>query len=122
MHELSIAQSIIDTVLTALQRQPAAKLSAVHVRIGQMTDVAPDALSFGFSAITRDTPLDGAELVIESVPIRARCRNCSHPFSVSDFRFICPQCFTRDVEMVQGDELEITSIEICEPDLSTEAG
>ena len=115
MHELSIAQSIVDTVLRALEPQPDAKVCAVRVKIGQLTDIVPDALSFGFSVITPDTRLADASLVIESVPIHARCRACSQTFAVENFRFVCPHCQSRTVDMTQGDELLVASVEIEEP-------
>jgi hydrogenase nickel incorporation protein HypA/HybF len=122
MHELAIAESIVDTVLKAKVDKHLNGIRAVGVRIGVMTDIVPEALEFGFEAIVKDTALDGCSLKIERIPVRGSCRACRKFIEVEDFVFICPHCASRDLEITQGQELDITFIEIDDDDATSVKG
>ena len=121
MHELAIAESIVKTVHTEIEKAGLQKVIAVGLKIGALTDVVPEALEFGFEAITKDTSLDGVRLVIDKIPITGRCKKCESVFEVIDFAFICPKCESREIEIVQGNELDIAYIEVTE-DEETRSG
>ena len=55
---------------------------------------------------------EGAELIIERVPVRGRCRNCQHEFNIESIFFLCPNCQNANVEVIQGDELLLESLEV----------
>jgi hydrogenase nickel incorporation protein HypA/HybF len=112
MHELTLAESIVNTVKKAIQDRQQAKVQLVRVKIGQLTEIVPDALQFGFESLILDTPLAGAKLEIEQVPIVGKCEQCGHEFTVEEFMFICPKCFSSNIQLIQGDELEISNIEV----------
>lgn len=115
MHELSIAQSIVDTVLAAAAERPGSSVANIHLKIGALSDIARDALEFGFEAITRGTELEETLLEIEIVPIIARCERCHTEFEIHEYSFQCPDCGSRDVAMTQGAELDIDSITLTDP-------
>ena len=48
MHELGIANSILDGVAKEIERRPGSRPTRVGVRIGELAGVDPDALRFGF--------------------------------------------------------------------------
>jgi len=112
MHELAIAESIYRTVCEAMERNGYRSVSRIGLRIGALTDIVPDALTFGFAAIAKGTPLEATILEIESVPIRGECRDCGGKFTVEGFVFVCPHCHGRDIKMSQGDELDIAYFEV----------
>lgn len=112
MHELSIAQSIYETVLQEMERRKLPAISAVGVRVGALSGVLADALQFSFEAIIIDSPLAGCEFAIEELPVRGSCRNCGKAFVVKDFRFCCPSCQSGQIEVTQGYELEIAYLEV----------
>ena len=112
MHELALAESIVNAVKKAVENRPDVKVLQVRVRIGELTDIVPDSLQFGFESLIAETSFAGASLEIERVPIYGKCGNCGHEFTVEEFVFICPECFSTDIDMIRGDELEIVDIEI----------
>ena len=112
MHELALSESIVNIVKNEMKKYPGSKALKVAIKLGALHEIVPDALQFGFDTMTLDTPLAGAHLDIEKIPIRGRCRNCEHEFEIEEYLFICPQCYSGDVEMTQGDILEISHIEI----------
>ena len=112
MHELAIANSIMNSVLTEAERQNLRSIRAVGLRIGELTDVVPEALEFGFAAITSGTTLEGTRLEIERVPVAGLCNECHCKFDVRGFIFVCPECGSYDTAAEQGQELDIVYIEV----------
>lgn len=112
MHELSIAQSILDTVLAERESRGLEVVDSVTVRVGALSGVFPDALEFCFEAIRLETPLANTRLVIDPVPITVRCRDCAAVTKVEDFLFVCPVCDSVHVNVESGYELEVTSLEV----------
>lgn len=107
MHELAVACEIIDIVLGEMDRQGLRQIDVVALRIGALTGINADALTFGFDASVIDTPLAGAKLIIESLPVRAACRSCGKESEVEPYLFVCPHCAGHDLKIVQGEELDI---------------
>jgi hydrogenase nickel incorporation protein HypA/HybF len=116
MHELALAESIVNIVKSEMKKYPGSKALKVAIKLGALHEIVPDALQFGFDTMTIDTSLAGARLEIEKVPILGKCRSCGREFEIEEYIFICPQCYAGDIEMTQGDILEISHIEIEQPD------
>lgn len=114
MHELSIANSIVETVLQEVTRKHLPPVQAIALRIGALSSVDPEALRFGFDSIIPDTPLAKAKLEIEFVPVQGKCRTCSQEFAVEDFIFACPHCQSGQIEVTRGEELDIAYLEVAE--------
>ena len=112
MHELSIAQGLLEIIEQEARPYPGARVTRVLVRIGKLSAVVPDALRFAFEAITQGGIAEGAVLEIEEVPLTIRCHQCDEVFTIDDPFMLCPQCEGTDVEMLSGRELEIRSMEI----------
>jgi hydrogenase nickel incorporation protein HypA/HybF len=112
MHELSIANSILDAVRAEAGRRPGTRFLKVGLRVGELAGVEPDALTFCFESLVRGTELDRLALEIETRPRRQRCPRCNHAFQVEDYDISCPDCGASDTECVGGDELEMTYLEI----------
>ena len=65
MHELGIAQSILDTVTEVVSRQGAGTPTCVGVRIGPLAAVDSQSLSFCFDVLAEDSQWKGLRLNIE---------------------------------------------------------
>jgi hydrogenase nickel incorporation protein HypA/HybF len=111
MHEVSIAQSLLAIVQDESKKHGITRVTRVCVRIGSLSAIVPEALTFSFDVISERTIADGAELDIEVVPARGRCHNCSTGFEVDSFFFLCPECGRIASEIISGKELQITHIE-----------
>jgi len=112
MHELAIAQSIVDAVEAKASECNAVRVKAVRLKIGEASGVVTDSLSFCFEMLTSLEPtLAGAKLLIDSMPHRAFCHHCDHEFSVTNFVAQCPTCKEWSNEIVSGTELQILEME-----------
>ncbi len=112
MHEMGIANSILDGVAAEVRRRPGVRPLKVGVRVGELAGLDPDALRFAFEALTIDTPLAGLGLDIEYRASGSRCRDCGHEFELRNFELLCPACGSLSTERVSGDELEFSYLEV----------
>lgn len=108
MHELALTQSIVDTVST---RTNGAQVRIVHLEVGKLSGVVPDAVRFCFELVADGTTLSGATLDISEPAGEAHCRTCELIFPADDFILLCP-CGSADVELLHGDQLLIRSVEV----------
>lgn len=117
MHELSIAASIVDAVTESAAAYPGARVIQVRLRLGALASVIEDSLQFCWELATENTPLAGSALVITRLPIVVYCEACDKDVEIEGVQtFRCPQCGTQAVDLRQGRELEIDSIELDEPE------
>ena len=111
MHEMSIAGSMLEAVRAEAERHRA-HVSAVGVKIGELSGVDVESLQFCFEVLVQDTDLAPLALQIERLPWRNRCRQCARDFAVADYRTECPQCGSAETEFLSGKELEFAYMEI----------
>jgi hydrogenase nickel incorporation protein HypA/HybF len=112
MHEMSIALAVVDQVEETARAHGATAVRTVRLQVGELAGVVPDALIFSFELACAGTVLEGAELVAESVPGRARCEPCADDWAVGmPPRLCCPVCGRATAELVSGRELRITGVE-----------
>lgn len=108
MHELAITQNVVDAVVDHVGGRT---VTAVHLCVGQLSGVVPDAMRFCYEMVTESTPLAGSDLDIEQPAGQAFCRTCQRDFAVDDLILLC-DCGSADVEVVSGRELRVTSVDV----------
>lgn len=112
MHELGIAESILNRVKQESELRGGARAVKVGVRIGELSSVDPDALSFGFEALIKDTAFESLALEIDFRRRTQRCAACSREFETNMLFSACPDCGCADTRCIAGDELDIVFIEL----------
>lgn len=112
MHELGIADSILDAVRQEAESHSGLHVRAVGLRLGRFAGVDPDALRFCFESLLEDSGLEPLALELELIPRRHRCPACELEFEVNDYDFICPRCGAWSSDCVAGLEMEIDYMEL----------
>jgi len=112
MHEMGIANSVLDAVRSEARRFPGGHVCKVGVRIGELAGVDPDAMSFCFDALVRGTELEPLALEVEYCPRRHQCRSCRCSFEAALEGLACPDCGSVDSRFAGGDELELAYLEV----------
>lgn len=113
MHELSIATAVVEQAEETAREYGGAAVSAVRIRVGELSGVVADALRFSFDVARRGTAAEDALLVVEEVPARAACEPCGDVFAVGTPPLLwCPRCDTPAAGLVSGRELEVTAVEL----------
>lgn len=113
MHELAIAESIVDAVRTKAAECSAARVTSVRLKVGEASGIVTDSLTFCFEMVASLDPMvAGARLAVDTVPHRAWCRSCAAEFPVINFVARCPTCEEWSREVLSGTELQILEMEI----------
>ncbi len=112
MHELSIAENIVEIIQDHVPSSGLSRVRNVKLKIGELAGVVPDSLEFCFDAITDQTPMRDAVLVVEHVPFVIECHTCGL-VSTNDVGIIlCARCGSDETKMVSGNELLVMAIEM----------
>lgn len=115
MHEVSICQSILETIETEFENNDLESIREIHLKIGVLSCVEPDVLKHVFTYLIADTAFQNAKLFTELIEVNAECESCGHSFKVEEYKFICPQCCKPVSNITEGKELLINKIILEEP-------
>lgn len=107
MHELAIAESVVEAVV---DRLGPTRIGKVVLEIGALSGVVADSLRFCFDLVTDGTPLQGAELEIVTLPGLAQCRACGAQVELRDLLGLCA-CGSLDLQVLAGNELRIREVD-----------
>lgn len=112
MHELSIARNLIE-IAASEARKRGLTVEAVHVKIGVLSGVVPQALLYAYDIAAEGTMLAGTRLVIDEMPVRIYCPGCMLESTLEGMQnFSCPQCGVPSADLRGGRELDISSLEV----------
>jgi hydrogenase nickel incorporation protein HypA/HybF len=109
LHELAIAESV---VTIASRQADGRRVTKVQMKVGYLRQVVPSALAFGFGLLAEGTPVEGAELEMEQIPAVGRCRLCGVENRLGSFPLQCENCAGFDLEILEGEELIVESLEL----------
>ncbi|MCD6497951.1 MAG: hydrogenase maturation nickel metallochaperone HypA [Deltaproteobacteria bacterium] len=112
MHELSIAQSLVEIACDQAEQAGAKRVTRVSVLVGLLSGVVPDSLSFCFPIVCQGTAAEGAELAIQVDPAKGTCPKCGVSVELNDFVLICPSCGAFPIEVRSGRDLKVTALEV----------
>ncbi len=116
MHEMGIAMQIVEIAVSSIpDDMKNVPVERVNLKVGKMAGVVSESLRFCFDVLARDTPLSGALLNIEEIPVVARCRRCNIEWVITGPVFICKKCKSGAIDIISGRELDIVSIEMADP-------
>lgn len=112
MHELALSQGIIDVIREQAAVQGFTRVKTVRLVIGTLSHVEPEAIEFGFDAVSRGTIAEGATLVIERPPGAAFCLSCEKPVPLAERFDPCPDCGGHQLVVTGGEELRVKELEV----------
>jgi hydrogenase nickel incorporation protein HypA/HybF len=112
MHEMAIAQSIVELVQDHAARDAFTCTRSIRLSIGALAHVDPQALAFGFDVVARGTVAEGAQLVIERPSGTAFCMDCSRNVEVGGHGEPCPSCGGHAWILVSGDDMRVLDLEV----------
>ncbi len=123
MHELSMAQGIINAVLETAQSNNATEVNEVTIEIGRLAMINPEQLEFILGVLIENTIIEDAEIIIEEIPIEIICNDCEfHGNAVVDDKdhyapmVKCPECESFKIEILNGKDIIVKNIVIEKPE------
>jgi hydrogenase nickel incorporation protein HypA/HybF len=113
MHEVSIAQGMLDIALGYCEKNAHSVIKSITVKIGKAAGVVPDSLQFAFETLKPGTIAENAVLIIDEVPVTGTCNSCGKHFTVDETYVIqCPLCESMSFKVETGRELNIAEMEV----------
>ncbi len=112
MHEMALMNGVFEVIERAISEHDVQRVLQVRLKVGELTNADKEALELAFEAYAKGTPCEGAELIVQRIPVKARCTICQQEFLVNNVIFSCPKCINARVEIIQGEELLLESLEV----------
>jgi hydrogenase nickel incorporation protein HypA/HybF len=113
MHEVSIAQGLLDIAINSCTSQGYSGIESIRVKVGKASGIVPDSLLFAFEAMKVGTAAEKASLTIEEIPVSGACRDCNKEFTVDEaYVTCCPHCGSSSIRVDTGRELNVDEMEV----------
>jgi hydrogenase nickel incorporation protein HypA/HybF len=112
MHEMSLAEGVLQLIEDAAREQEFAKVTAVWLEIGQLSGVEVEAMKFCFDAVTRDSIAAGARLEIIALAGTGWCMECSQTVPMAEVFGECPRCGGHRMQVTGGTEMRVKELEV----------
>jgi hydrogenase nickel incorporation protein HypA/HybF len=111
MHELSIAKELSDIVTGVAEKENLKSVTRISVCFGKMIQIVPEIFRFAMEETIKGTTSEGAEIDIEVLPVILRCKSCNSEFLMDNNMFVCVKCNSYEIDIKQGKEIYVKSIE-----------
>jgi hydrogenase nickel incorporation protein HypA/HybF len=112
MHELALAQNIIETIHQAVPPETWKDVRVVRLQVGTMAGVVPDSLQFSFTALVSGTPLEEARMEIQQIPFVVECETCGQTSTNDTGISCCGECGSGNTRIRSGTELQVVNLEL----------
>ena len=123
MHEFSVAQSVVETVIQVARQHNARQVQEVNLEVGEVALVNVDQLGWHIQMLIQGTIAEGMNLKWTNVPTMIRCMGCGYEggvryeekdptthFAVPTFG--CPQCGCPRTTITSGRDLRVVDISV----------
>ena len=116
MHEVSIMQDMLQLAEENLHKSGCNRILRIKLRVGLLSGVVPEALSFAFDVLKAGTSAANATLEFESSPSLFLCGGCGKESWHDALQFECPECHGVLILQQGGTDLELTQMEVSSTD------
>lgn len=112
MHEMSLAEGVVQIIEDAAREQGFSTVRSVLLEIGRLSSAEPEAMRFCFEAVARGTLAEGALLEIIDVPGEGQCLSCGKTVALLAVYDPCPLCGEYPVQPTAGTEMRVKELEV----------
>lgn len=110
MHELGLCDAMLKMVRNIIVEEQLDGVSSITIEVGSLSGVVPHFMTDCWEAVTDGTELEGCEMIVESLPGKARCLDCGAEFVADLDNLRCPDCGGNKLTPISGRELTIKEI------------
>jgi hydrogenase nickel incorporation protein HypA/HybF len=112
VHEMSIAESVLQIIEDKARTDGYAKVNAVWLEIGRLAGVETESLRFCFDVVTRDSVAKDARLEIIETAGQGWCLECARSIAVTARYEPCPNCGSFQIQVTGGEEMRVKELEV----------
>lgn len=112
MHELSLAEAVLERIQASAREQSFTRVSTIWLEIGQLACVEVEAMKFCFDAVARGTLAEGATLEIISTPGKGWCARCARESLISEPLALCTHCGEHGLKLTGGTEMRVKELAV----------
>ena len=112
MHELSIAQSIVELAEEVALRERANAIQSIDIEVGTLSGIVMEALEFALEITIKNTKLECAQINYLKKTGKANCYECNFQFENNDLLTFCPKCKQANFKITDGKQLRIKSLTV----------
>jgi len=114
MHEMGVVMAACDQIIAFAQENDIKEIAEIVFAIGEGSGVYEPYVRKVYPAVVKGTMLEKTELVIETVPGMAQCMDCNEIYNVLENEGTCPECGSKQKEVLSGLELNIKEMHVPE--------
>jgi hydrogenase nickel incorporation protein HypA/HybF len=107
-----MVRSICTVINEKIKEYDVSRVIQVKLIVGELTGVEDSTMKSCFEMYVQATPIEGARLVIERVPVKVQCRICGNEYETKIPFPECAVCQNRSIKIISGKELYIDSVEV----------
>ncbi len=111
MHESHLIQGAIRQICEATAKRNAKRIRCINLKVGCGLGMDEESVRLHFEALAEGTPVEGAIIVVNFIPVKLKCPSCGNLFERPRKSLECPQCHTLGVATDIGREFIVDSIE-----------
>ncbi len=119
MHELSMAQGIINAVIETAETNNATEVTEVIIEIGRLAMINPEQLRFMLDVLVENTIVENAEIKIDEIPVEIECLECGYKGEANLDNLDhyapmveCPKCENKRIAILNGKDCIVKNIVI----------
>jgi hydrogenase nickel incorporation protein HypA/HybF len=110
MHEMSLAEGILQIVEDTAAQQGFARVAEVRLEIGALSGVEVEALNFCLDVVLKGSVAEDARVVMEKLPGQGYCLNCGKTVAIQALYDACPECGGYQVQVTGGTEMRVKDL------------
>lgn len=113
LHELGIMMNVVQTVENFARENDLTQIETLVLQIGELSSVIPRYAKACYPAAVDGTMLQNTKLKMEILPGNCLCSDCRSVFNYLDNKGICPDCGSKEWDLLGGREFQIKEIIAC---------
>ncbi len=112
MHEFHATEAILKHALQQIQQSDAARVTDVHLVIGEISTYTDDSIEGAWEVLAKGTPAEAARLHFRHIQAEAQCMNCFEKYHPLEGEILCPNCGSVGAKITAGEEFYMEALDV----------
>lgn len=91
MHEWSLAEAVLETLTSLLEREETKRVSEVEIICGEIMELDLDVFRFALEELSKGTHLEGSKFILREEKVVFRCNSCGYDWGFERVHDLLPE-------------------------------